>query len=115
MAIAPGQHRTARELLTMPPQVTEPDDHKSAQPGEPRRYPPPCPRRGGRMHITEAFAHGSRRCFAARRIVGQRPSNNEQVLLALEIELLEIVYEGGNPIGLRGDGVDNVRLQLLGV
>src|ERR1700730_4533089 len=37
------------------------------------------------------------------------------MLLALEIQLLEIVYEGGNPIGLRCDGVDNVRLQLLGV
>ena len=37
------------------------------------------------------------------------------MLLPLEIELLEIVYESCNSIGLRCDGVNGVRLQLLDV
>lgn len=48
----------ARELLAMPPPVSEPDEPKVAQPGEPRAHPCPCPCCGGRMLIIETFARG---------------------------------------------------------
>jgi putative transposase/transposase-like zinc-binding protein len=46
----------ARELLAMPPPVSEPDEPKVAEPGEPRAHFHPCPRCGGRMLIIETFA-----------------------------------------------------------
>jgi hypothetical protein len=41
----------ARELLAMPPHVSEPDEPKVAEPGEPRAHHCPCPCCGGRMLI----------------------------------------------------------------
>jgi hypothetical protein len=48
----------ARELLAMPPRLTEPDDPKLAEPGDPQLHPHPCPFCGGRMIIIETFARG---------------------------------------------------------
>jgi hypothetical protein len=48
----------ARELLAMPPRVTEFVDPKAAEPEEPRVLPRPCPCCGGRMIIIEIFAPG---------------------------------------------------------
>ena len=49
----------ARELLAMPPPVSEPQKPKVAEPGEPRAHPCPCPCCGGRMLIIETFPRGS--------------------------------------------------------
>jgi hypothetical protein len=49
----------ASELLAMPPPVSEPDEPKVAEPGEPRAHPRPCRCCGGRMLIIETFARGS--------------------------------------------------------
>jgi len=59
---ANGNRRTdiarARELLATPPPVSEPDEPKLVEPGEPRVHPHPCPCCGGRMLIIETFARG---------------------------------------------------------
>ena len=47
----------ARELLAMPPRLTEPHAPKAAEP-EPRLHPHPCPCCGSRMLIIETFARG---------------------------------------------------------
>src|SRR5713101_8079607 len=41
----------ARELLFMPPRLTEPHDPKAAEPGDPQLHPHPCPCCGGRMIV----------------------------------------------------------------
>ena len=48
----------ARELLAMPPRVTEPETDAPAEPNQPRMLPTPCPCCGGRMIIIEVFARG---------------------------------------------------------
>jgi putative transposase len=48
----------ARELLALPPPVSEPDEPKVAELGEPRAHPCPCPCCGRRMLIIETFARG---------------------------------------------------------
>jgi hypothetical protein len=48
----------ARKLLAMPPRVTERDDPKAGESGEPRVHPRPCPCCGGRMIVIEIFALG---------------------------------------------------------
>ena len=60
----------ARELLAMPPRLTEPDDQKAAEPDEPRIHPHPCPCCGGRMIIIEVFARG---CQPSYRPTPERP------------------------------------------
>jgi hypothetical protein len=48
----------ARELLAMPPRVTEPEADARSGPNQPRMLPKPCPCCGGRMIIIEVFARG---------------------------------------------------------
>ena len=48
----------ARELLAMPPRLTEPDDPKVVEPGDPQLHSYPCPCCGGRMIIIETLARG---------------------------------------------------------
>ncbi len=48
----------ARELLAMPPRVTEPETDAPAETDQPRMLPTPCPCCGGRMIIIETFAPG---------------------------------------------------------
>jgi len=60
----------ARELLAMPPRLTEPDDQKAAEPDDPRIHPHPCPCCGGRMIIIEVFARG---CQPSYRPTPERP------------------------------------------
>jgi hypothetical protein len=48
----------ARELLAMPPRVTEPEADARSEPNQPRMLPKPCPCCGGRMIIIEVFARG---------------------------------------------------------
>ena len=48
----------ARELLAMPPPMSEPDQAKVQEPGEPRVHPHPCLCCGARMLIIETFARG---------------------------------------------------------
>ena len=48
----------ARELLLMPSPTAEPDHEQSAQPGDPRLHPCPCPCCGARMLIIETFERG---------------------------------------------------------
>jgi Putative transposase/Transposase zinc-binding domain len=48
----------ARELLAMPPSVTEPQTDAPSEPNQPRMLPTPCPCCGGRMIIIEVFARG---------------------------------------------------------
>jgi hypothetical protein len=43
-------------------------------------------------------------------VVGQRARNEQEVLLVFEVEVLEILYKGCDPIGLRRDGKCRVRL-----
>ncbi len=48
----------ARELLAMPPRMTEPETNATFEPDQPRVLPRPCPCCGGRMIIIETFARG---------------------------------------------------------
>ncbi len=48
----------ARELLAMPPRVTQPEADAPSKPNQPRMLPTPCPSCGGRMIIIEVFARG---------------------------------------------------------
>jgi len=48
----------ARELLAMPPRVTEPETDAPSETEQPRMLPTPCPCCGGRMIIIETFARG---------------------------------------------------------
>jgi len=45
----------ARQLLAMPPHVTEPETDAPSEPNQPRMLPTPCPCCGGRMIIIEVF------------------------------------------------------------
>ena len=53
-----GDIARARELLAMPPRLTEPDEPKAVEPGEPCVHPHPCPCCGSRMIVIETFARG---------------------------------------------------------
>jgi hypothetical protein len=48
----------ARELLAMPPRMTEPETDTPSEPNQPRMLPKLCPCCGGRMVIIEVFARG---------------------------------------------------------
>jgi hypothetical protein len=48
----------ARELLAVPPRMTEPDTDAPSEPDQPRVLPQPCPCCGGRMIIIEVFERG---------------------------------------------------------
>ena len=48
----------ARELLAVPPRVTQHETDCPAEPEQPRVLPKPCPCCGGRMIIIETFARG---------------------------------------------------------
>jgi hypothetical protein len=48
----------ARQLLAMPPRVTQPETDAPSEPYQPRLLPTPCPCCGGRMIIVEVFARG---------------------------------------------------------
>jgi hypothetical protein len=48
----------ARELLAVPPRLTEPEPAEAATLDEPQTLPKPCPCCGGRMIIIETFARG---------------------------------------------------------
>ena len=48
----------ARELLAMPPRMTQPETGAPSEPNQPRMLPKPCPCCGGRMIIIEVFARG---------------------------------------------------------
>ncbi len=49
----------ARELLAVPPRMTEPETDAPSEPDQPRVLPQPCPCCGGRMIIIEVFERGS--------------------------------------------------------
>jgi hypothetical protein len=48
----------ARELLAVPPRVTQPETDAPSEPDQPRVLPRPCPCCGGRLIIIETFARG---------------------------------------------------------
>jgi len=48
----------ARELLAVPPRMTEPETDAPSEPDQPRVLPQPCPCCGGRMIIIEVFERG---------------------------------------------------------
>jgi Putative transposase len=48
----------ARELLAVPPRMTEPKTDAPSEPDQPRVLPQPCPCCGGRMIIIEVFERG---------------------------------------------------------
>ena len=60
----------------------------------------------------ELFDHEWQRVFPPRlaSLVGQYSSNEQHVLLAIEVELLEILYEGSNPFALGRDGVTSIQI-----